>query len=243
MKTKFSLVMLFLLGGMILSAAPVTVKQATKLETAETFFQALLQQDSAALWQINPPEIKQLLIKNHGSEAKAVEFLKKVIETHVKVNDMKTLQQTFNTPEAKKQLLEFFILQAGGKFSQYDGKWYLQTGDFAQVRIDHTSKAAVVEAFVRAMAEKNADLLWELIPPKERNGVAAAANGEIEAKKIITQTLLEATNDAESAEVLKILNSEEKATFIQYVIPQFEKVLMQIDGKWYLNLDAAFPQK
>ena len=102
----------------------VKIQQATPQELIETYFSAIVERDSEALWKIVDPELKKTWINHHGTEEQAKkEYWEALIKQWNPRND-EMLKKILNAPNkaalmnmiAKRPMYQSIIVQKNKMF-------------------------------------------------------------------------------------------------------------------------------
>ena len=212
----------------------------TKAEVAEAFILSLIDQNPSALWQLLPPKTRQELLKENGNnEAQVLGLLKTYITSSLPPAEIAKIKAAIDNPQTREKVLAVMVEQLNKGFVQENGKWYFELSSIVSAKqIDHSSQAGAVEAYLRALAEQNIEVLWQLLAPINRIQLTAGFGGEANAKAFLKEAFFKGMEDSERQRILLFMSDPvSKESFINAAIVSIGKSLIQIDGKWYLFFD------
>lgn len=228
-----------LCGAFILSlGAAVPVRQGSKAELCETYFRALVEKDYDAFWELINPGVRKQLVAAKGSKTAALDHLK---ASGVKFtdDDIAKFKVVLQDPALTAMVVEQLVNKGNLKYIKIDGKWFLNFGTSV---VDHSSKQAVAEAFLRAMASGNGKLMWECMAPANKAEGLKLFGSEVNAAAILTETLSKMPQ-AQKDQFNSILkNPVLKNGYINEAIKD-QNVWVNDNGNWYLDMDKMNESK
>ena len=105
-----------------------------------------------------------------------------------------------------------------------------------RIRVDQSSKEAVVETFIRAIGYDDVDGFWAILDPEFRSAAAAEVGGEAQAKKVFWTEFRKSCPSSQNATFRQILNNaEQKREAVNTMISQNPNWFVRKNGKWYIN--------
>lgn len=199
------------------------VDQSDKTAVVKAAFTAIAQNDSAALWQLIPPAVKEAAVKNLGSEAEAIKGLSKFNVSEAEGKDIiKNLSD--------REFLENLTAAVTDNLVCVDGKWYITIPDDGG-KIDLSTRELLASQIMLAVTHCDAEMLWLLLAPEERIGMAEKFGSISAAIKEIAKELSPLAPADKEAALKKIQQAETVALFVEKI----KNDTVQINGQWFLD--------
>ena len=220
-------------GVLMLSlGAAVPVKQGSKAELCETYFRALVEKDYDALWELTNPAVREQLVAAKGSKTAALDYLK-ASGVEFSDDDIAKFKVILQDPALTAMVVDQLVNKGNLKYIKIDGKWFL---NFGTSKVDHSSKAAVAEAFLRAMANGNGKLMWECMAPANK-AEGIKLTGSEENAVLMLYNALSMLPQEQKDQYKSILDKPIlKNGYISEAIKD-KDVWVNDNGNWYLDMD------
>lgn len=205
---------------------------SSRTKIAEAFFTAASRSDKDAMWQILSPEVRKLIIKDSGSEAKGKQEYWAGINATLPEDRRKSIARILAGPETKKQLLSNYLEQNGHMIVFLDGKWYV---DPTRRAPDLSSKEKVMEGFWQAFIDEDPNAAWQFAAPGNKTTLSREGTEGAMIRYLKDEIEKNRENSAMIREGFK--DPQKKTLFIRQIVQQFDaqQGFIQVGGKWYID--------
>ncbi|MBE6406125.1 MAG: hypothetical protein E7040_08905 [Lentisphaerae bacterium] len=108
----------------------------------------------------------------------------------------------------------------------------LMAAPVKNVTVDHSSKEAIVDSFLKASAYEDGEALWQTFLPlklKKQRDLQSLKKSSIE-------NYFRGCPASARAELRKIVNTPEWKKLIDEYLKDWDKYIIKVDGKWYIDM-------
>ena len=108
----------------------------------------------------------------------------------------------------------------------------LMAAPAARVTVDHSSKEAIVDSFLKATAYEDGEALWQTILP-----VKVQTQSQLQImKQSAVENYFKGFPAAQRAELRKIINTPLWKNVVAEVLKEMNPYIVKVNGKWYVDL-------
>lgn len=108
----------------------------------------------------------------------------------------------------------------------------LMAAPVKNVTVDHSSKEAIVDSFLKASAYEDGEALWQTFLP-----VKLKKQRDLQTlKKSSIENYFRGCPASARAELRKIVNTPEWKKLIDEYLKDWDKYIIKVDGKWYIDM-------
>ena len=105
----------------------------------------------------------------------------------------------------------------------------------APVKVDNSSREAVMTTFLNAIAAGDRDAMWLVIPPELRR-MSTGSGGEEKAKKTVWESLNNSISKDDADAIKQAMQNPATAKeIVKIMVQQYSAFIVQKDGKWYID--------
>ena len=215
-----------------------------------SYFQALVNGDGEAMWEILAPAYRKTLAQNDEAAAKKtfIEAIRNLSASAI----TEQLRNLLKTEEGRKSLVSETMSVQKDIFLQVDGKWYLDVGKarFSALpaidsvagtvplkspgKIDHSSKMALFKSFYLALMANDIETALQAVEAKSLEEMIRK-DGRENIVKQLRETIGAIPEEMRQQVSSLLLDPQYEPILQQTLLSPFEKIMIQVDGKWYLN--------
>lgn len=238
-----------LMSAAILCAAPVKIDRSSKEKIVETLLVSICDNNRDALWMLMAADNQQRMNAATASETRSKELLWNLFSAVIPPEKFSEIKEILKVPEAKKELIAGLSISLTPALVEKNGEWFFDFARLAQNKdesmavpdikwqVDQSSKEKLLFTFFMAVADRNIDAIWQIIPQEIKISGIAECGSEKKAKEALVKNIFESSSEMEARNTKRILGNPATAEpFIRALLPKLDKGMVKIDGKWFLDI-------